>query len=522
MPLAPRFASSHMEGLALQVRRAPEAVRLRQLQAAEDLVWEIEEDGLFPLDYVTYRVTGYRGEDADPPMLPGSSLLCDLVALVAMVSRSLAIPADGMLDLDGVARRLRVSPRTVSRLRRRGLPMRWVVDGDRRRLGCSEALVDRFRSRWRGHARAAGFSRMDEAQRRALIVSALAEADTGRSMYEVARLLARRSGRGVETVRGILLADPSVVATLGDRGPLTRQDARVIERALRRGIPWSTLLPRYGCTRGGARRALLRLRADRLHGWPIDQVALEVFARPDAGGILLSSPHAVDCPPPVPRALLEELLIEQSPLPEADETAIVAAMHFLRWRAAAAVGELPYGPSAADLDRIETDLRWAFALQQRLVGACLGVAGAVATQHLQQSIYDLPGRRASSLVRELIDLVGQAVSALDPSRGQRLAGVVRQAVDRHLSRSPRRRRARRAVPRGAAAPALLRPFHSITPWSSLVPGRDLPAATDDEAVRACVELRYGWRGRPRTMDEVAEETGRSMQWLARRLGRLAP
>jgi len=112
MPIAPRFHIEHVHDLALQLKRAPLPVRLKQVQTIETLIFEIEDGTLYPLDYIVYRITGYRSDGDDQPMLLGSALVGDLVATVAIVSHSLHIPAESALTVEETAKSLGVSTRT--------------------------------------------------------------------------------------------------------------------------------------------------------------------------------------------------------------------------------------------------------------------------------------------------------------------------------------------------------------------------------------------------------------------------
>ena len=43
-----------------QIRFAPRAKKLQQVEAAERLIVEVDPDKTYPYDYVCFRVTGYR------------------------------------------------------------------------------------------------------------------------------------------------------------------------------------------------------------------------------------------------------------------------------------------------------------------------------------------------------------------------------------------------------------------------------------------------------------------------------
>ena len=125
-----------------QLEWASADARLRLLDAAEQLIREIDLDRGYPVEFVTYRLTAWKSEsDGVVETVAGEALLADLVTMIQRVSRRCALPriVDGTpaVLLDEVAAMLGVSRRTLVRMRRRGLAMRYVqCDDGQLRLGC--------------------------------------------------------------------------------------------------------------------------------------------------------------------------------------------------------------------------------------------------------------------------------------------------------------------------------------------------------------------------------------------------
>ena len=109
MPIAPRFHIPDVRELALQIKRAPEKIRLKQIKTVEQLLCEIENETLYPFDYLVFRITKYKGDALVQSMLLGSALKGDLVSLIAEVSWTLELPDEGMLTIDESASFLQVS-----------------------------------------------------------------------------------------------------------------------------------------------------------------------------------------------------------------------------------------------------------------------------------------------------------------------------------------------------------------------------------------------------------------------------
>jgi len=205
MPIAPEFHLEEMRALAMQMRRSPEKIRLKQIKAVEDVLQEIEGNTLYPLDYIVFRITKFRSDNVDQPMLFGHALLGDLVSLIAIVTWTLQLPSDGMLTVKEAASFLSVSPRTVSRLRREGLVFYWVVENGKKRLGCTEKMLSRFQNQNRKRLESASrFSRLTRNEKQQIIIASMHYTGSGRSLNDVASELAKKTGRGHETIRSLL------------------------------------------------------------------------------------------------------------------------------------------------------------------------------------------------------------------------------------------------------------------------------------------------------------------------------
>ncbi|MDP7005833.1 MAG: hypothetical protein QF718_06450 [Phycisphaerales bacterium] len=520
MPVVPNFHIEHICSLALQIKRAPQAVRISQLEKSEKLVSEITENQLYPLDYVVYRITRYRDERPNQPMLLGSALLGDLVALIAVVSRTLDISAIGTMTIKEVTKRLNVSQRTINRLRKEGLVFRWVKEANgTRRLGCSEQALELFRdSNKKRLETAAKFTRLTKSEQQAIVKLAMQYRGSGKSLNDVAKELSNKSERGHETIRMLLQSVDQTNKELSKPPPLSRQKVRAIEKEIQAGIPWTTLASRHHRSVGALRKSLARLRATRLSQLEIHHVELDIFNREDAENVILGSPIVQQLRPPVLSINPLEfgsLELERS---NSDEIAIVSAMHLLRRRASIQSNKLSYSPRETSLDRIETDLLWAYLLQQELMMMSFRSSLAVAVQHAGRPLHELTSSRITSLVREVINVVGTECGKLDPTKGQKTISTPSSVLDRELSSneiiiSPSRAAARHKTP------TIECPFHEVVQWSYLIPRVDLPliAKKTSDELSELVSLKFGWSGRPRTVDEISILLNRSRNWVSRQL-----
>jgi RNA polymerase primary sigma factor len=519
MPIAPRFHVEHVHDLALQMTRSSKSIRKSQIKSTENLLKEIEENSLYPFDYLVYRITGYRAHAIDQPMLLGSALLGDLVALIAIVSRSLPQPAEGMMDVQQVSNKLGVSLRTLSRLRHEGLVFHWVSEKTGHlRLGCSVGMLNDFAQRNKERIqRASQFSRLSFGEQQEIVNIAMTLDDKTQTLSEAASAVAKQSPRGHETIRMILQRSEVITNTYHQPKQIKRKDARDIERAIQKGTSWSELKERYQRSIGAMRKALTRLRATRSKKWDIPFIDLDVFERPDAEEVILGSPAAYDVNPPM--LVLDSLEFNRETYNlDNEETAVVSAMQLLRRRASTQSKRLDYNPTEKILDRIETDLRWSFLLQQLLIIQAMPASLSVLVQHVGRPLHELPAIRLVPLVKQLIQVVGNACGELNPSKGQTAGKTPAAVLDRHLSLIDLHPKPLQASAKYKAI-ELKAPFHEVVPWFDLIPKEDYPSIANRSSseLRDIVALRYGWQGKPRTIHEIAKEMGTSSLWVKRQL-----
>lgn len=327
MPPLPQLRFPALAELDRQLRFAPADALRRHLDRVEALVGEIDPQREYPIDWVNFRITGYRsstpvepaekpvlrtrpaardarparpaqaaaktpsqhmgpqhtlppdaGGEAGPVMISGRTLLSDLSALAERLSDAAGLTwaqvrdSDRALDADELCARWSVSRKTLERYRRAGLPARRVsVERGLSKLAFLPAVVERFEKLHRPRMeRAAGFSRIDAATRGAMLRrAAVYRRRFNCSLNQAALRLARRYGRSHEAVRQLLMRHDRTEAAgpaFARREPLRDAQRRVIWRATRRGIDAAHLAVRYHVTRAAVNRALNVERARRLHG----------------------------------------------------------------------------------------------------------------------------------------------------------------------------------------------------------------------------------------------------------------
>lgn len=401
-----------MAELAGQLLFAPPHQREQQVRRAERLHDEIEDQQTYPLDFVTFRITGYRPRNGEQTLLVGGPLRDDLRLLIDSLSRSCEMKlADGerVETPRQLAQRLGVSTKTIDRWRRTSLRWRWAVlpGEDRPQVVIPTEAVESMQARQGDKVqRASRFSRVDSAQRLRLVDRARRLArDTKLSRHQIARRLALQVGRSPETIRAVLekhdRQNPENRIFPLDGRQLGDRQRRVIARAMTRGVDVAKITKRFRCSRSTVYRVLHEQRAQALRDRPIGYSTLPWFADVEAAvsrGEDLPSlleahapmPAQISSPPEPPPAGPDELpapldnLYLQPQLDRPSQRVLAARMNFHRYRAARLRDRLPSSsPRVADLDAIESALARADQLRQMLVRMNLPVVLATARRHVQ-------------------------------------------------------------------------------------------------------------------------------------------
>ena len=521
----PRLPTLHLPALAdllQQLRFAPRATRLRQMHNAEELAAEIRPGQSYPHDFIVFRLTGYRPEGEDNPVVyEGETLRAELGVFVELLCDTLNLSRDELEEESYTTAELQelwsVSVRTISRYRRQGLIAYRVIDRGRRRLIFPGHQVERFAAgRSKELAEAKSFSRIDEELAKKMIRRAGRYHDTlGYSLNRAAKRLARRFNRGHETVRKLLArhdASAGGNAIFIEPGPLSAKQREAIFRAWRRGVKAERIAAHYRRSRSSVHRAINEQRLIVLQRQDLSGPETAMFSREDAASVILA-------PAPVRSDLLTERVenlaqfireAEKNELPEAEEEQVLCtARVFLLYQARQALAELPrQQPSALVLDRVETNLRWATRLKEKLIAHHLKLALDTVEDFMGREITELPGNTARELCTLMVETLSEAVDRHDVFKGGRLAAPVSLGLARALGRSFDRPHAGLAKMHGSGETIGLPDLRGkLDDWQQWL---DLPLYLRDRFHRLNAEekqvinLRYGLTGEnPRTAEETA-------------------
>jgi hypothetical protein len=538
----PKLSSIRLDALSdlvAELRYTPRDALRRCVERTESLAMEIDAETTYPMEWVVFRVTGYRPKDAPDEMLVGEALIADLSALLEHLCDALGLAEDeltgGWYSVDELAERWSVSRRTIERYRRQGLvARRYQLASGAARLGFSAAVVERFEEgRGERLERAASFERIGEAEQAWLYSRALRyRKRLDWKLAKIAERLSQRTGRSVAAVRRALVRadEASAQSVFRVRRKLARQQARTIARAVDWGIKPGVIAERFGRSRTSVLRIATDEHAAGLLFWrerilPAD--APEGLDPEAAAPGVLSTPGAMMLQWSEPVLEAKALLswcAERTPLRAEREAEMGAARYALLMRAAARARELP-GTMAAPtaVDAIETDLRWAIALQRMLVESQLPLVVRTIEERLGCGLLTLRPDQIRRAMRIGIGAAAEAAATFGPIRPGRsltafgrLAAPVSMGLTRVLSRESFAGADPGGGGRAATARAELDDWtRSLVGWQRLVefhPGMARIIAGGGAGVdgpeRRMVGERYGLVGEPpRTVAEVAERHG---------------
>jgi RNA polymerase primary sigma factor len=507
MPPLPALHTEALSPLAAELSRAPRARLLDQISRLEALAPDIEAENSYPVEWLVFRLTGYRPDRAQATVIDGADLLRDLSAFSERLCDAARLTEDevpaGSLSAEALAARWGVSVKTINRSRRRGLVARRVARGVRARLAFAPVAIESFEAREGARlSRARAFTRLDDALRRRLCARARRyRATLGCSLSAAAERLAVRFDLSHEGVRQVLIRHDAAARAGMGRSPIFpapsprgRSVRFALLRAARGGAEPAALARttgEQGSDPRAAQRLVARARLELLRRLDLSGPVSPVFDREDARQVLLA-------PQPVRRfgahgveagTLIEQIDAARDRRAHDAETerALATANRFLRWRAATALSSIRgVSVTAAVLDRIETDLRWAVMLRAELLADQFG--GVVrTTEDRLGPIEQLPESIARRAVEEACTAAGHAVNQFAAWRGGRLAAGVTLAVARRLARLPMDAPPARAVVRSRAAARLASDAVPVdlqrVGWSATWACSVLPDA----------RVRVGWR-----------------------------
>ncbi len=532
MPRRARYRTGLLEELERQLAFAPPEALRRQMDAAERLAHEVDPGATYPFEFVVWRLTGFRPDEAAPKPIAGATLRGDLATFILHLSDRVEVAAEertgGASTVGDLARELNVAEKTLRRWRSRGLLSHRVRFADgRSRIAIFRSEFERFAiANPDLVASATNFSRMDDATARAAVTAVQRFVGQGRTRNLAAKDAASALGRSHEAIRQLLQRTGEVVPT--ERSDRVRRERRFAYRAWRWGVAPEAIAERTRSKPDAVRRRIDAGRAERLRSMRLAWIDFVTFERPDAEETILAAPAVrggLDpvFDPPEATAMLEATAVLRNggAKAAADEDSMLAAYNLLKRRAKTRIASLGSAPDRLEIDRAETDLRWALRLKRRLVESLLPTAEARVEQVLGGPLVRSPAEEIRQLLERCVATVAEAIEGLDPSRRQSARRVVALETDRMLAQSGIGRRSRAAVRHERGSVPLAGLFDGIATWSEDIAWLDRRRArlpTLEPAARSLLARRHGWGGTyPRSLPELANEERTTIAQVTKRV-----
>jgi len=439
--------------LLTQLKFTPPKQRRKQLDAAEKLLGIAERNKAaeYPVEFVWFKITGFRPKSPSPQEnVKGSELAEDLQIFIWKLSGQVAEVASGrgekVYTTEQATQVLRVSTKTISRWRKRGLKARkFVFDDGRKRLGFTQSAVDRFLADNPGVVEKAGhFSRLTVKEKKQIIRRAAALTKRSNlSRYCIIETIAHECGRGHETIRAALAdyqkANPDKAVIRPASSAISSADAGELYRLFRHVTPIRELMARFKRSRSSTYRIIKQRRIKAILARKIEYVESEEFLRPEAekdipeGVIPSGLPAAVKGTETAKIAgSLSDYLnsIKGAPmLNREQEAALFRRYNYLKYLAAKGKADLKTTNASANLlDDIEDRLTEAEKIKKIIIEANLRLVVSIAGRHAtaEANLLDLVSEGNISLMH--------AVEKFDYTKGFRFATYASWVIMKDFAR----------------------------------------------------------------------------------------
>ena len=447
--MSSRYRSTALRELRdQQVRFVPREKKIEQVDRAEALFNEIEDDRTYSYEYLCHKITNYRPHEHLEVVFKGTEVRSDILAFIEDMSDSADLPAEVIAEkvftIEDLSRHFNVATKTISRWRKQGLVSRRLLFNGRKRVGFLSSSVSRFvENNPTKIQRGAKFSQLTEEERYEVVAEAREmAADIGQRPTEIARRIAKRLERSVETIRYTLKhfdQEHPDLAIFPSAGKVLSSDAKMrLYRDFRRGVPIEDLSTRYSRTKSSVYRIVAEIRAKRILELPLDFIPSPEFEefRPFSEEARILGPPPVSEIPKRTQRLPEGLpaylaqLYDIPLLTREQEVHLFRKMNYLKYKAANLRDELEEEhPRPSLMNKTEQLYDEAVATKNSIVAANLRLVVSIAKRHINrtENFFELVSDGNMSLIR--------AVEKFDYMRGNKFSTYASWAIIKNYARS---------------------------------------------------------------------------------------
>ncbi len=462
-----------------QVRFVPREKKIEQSRRAESLYRIVTPESQYSYRFVCQGITDFRSDSHPELQFKGELLQHDLLFFIEDIHDAANVSIDEQGEkvwtIEELSEHFNVSSKTISRWRRIGLVARRFLFEGKKRIGFLQDSVDYFLEH---HAprieRGTKFSQLTPKEKEDIIRTARRFSGTDASPTEVAKRIARHTGRSVETIRYTLKSfddqNRDIPLFPNRNSPLDEETKRHIFQEHRQNVSIEQIAQTFNRTRGSIYRLLGQMRAKRIADFIVEYVD-----NPDFPSFVGSKEKQIVADLPVPETAgkaKKTHLSNRFPLPvdterpvfvevdspntektesghgESDlppylrglyktplltaerEAHLFRKMNYLKYRVATLRDTLdPLHPKAHLMQQIETYYEKAIATKNEIVSANLRLVVSIAKRHIgtYSNFFDLISDGNLSLIR--------AVEKFDYARGNRFSTYATWAISRNFART---------------------------------------------------------------------------------------
>jgi len=498
---------------------APRQVKVRLLERIEEFLKEVSPDKTYPFDYIVFRVTGRRPEEPSGFLMTASEVEVTLSKVLEEVGQAVTVYAESIDEpictIDELAARWEVSPITVMRWRRAGLPGRLFRFGrSRRKIGVRQSLAAKFETERARLIRLARVRRrLSDEERIAVteeaLVSLAREEQPGLILMRLADTYCIRQSLLERFFASAARENPSLAALT--RAGISQRDSEAIYRKIAGGASVESVAGEYGRTAENTRRIYARGRLRRLLRRPIKVVVAEEFSDSGAHDRIMKcevedAAGAHDAGHPEEAAVYLEGISSLPLLSRAEEVALFRKYNYLKYMARELRSRLDARrPDHAAMDEVDELLKEAERVRDHIVRSNLRLVMAIAKRHF--------GRKTSfpALVSDGNMALLDAVETFDYSRGNRFSTYAGWAIVRRFARTVPEENYRIACVDQEILDVTARveiDFTALKP-AAIVNGIAKALSRLPERERVILENRFGLgrKGRAHTLAEVGALLG---------------
>jgi RNA polymerase sigma factor (sigma-70 family) len=441
-PIVATFRIEKIAELCRQMAFTPQEARVSQLAAAEELLLDVDSAKVYPAEFITFRVTGYRPRTSDAPLLTGLALQHDLGLLIEQVSHSLNLRADRLsqpvLTIEEVTQRFNVTSKTIQRWRRRGLSARRFIFPDgKRRVGFLLSIVERFLAVHRDQVvHSANFSEISSDEQAEILRRARRLAIDGQCWPdEIFRRIARGLNRAPLTIAHVIKTHGQAILAQAAAAPIDEERIR-IAREYRHGTSLASLAKEFNRPKSAVYRVIFEERLARLCRRKAKFIDDPLYHQDDASevidGILAQDELPAQAEPTrIPRDLPAYLqdLYRTPLLTPARERSLFLKLNFHKFQFVMARRRLePQFAQLRDLKTLEHFRRNIVETRNQIIRANLRLVVSVARKHLR------PTLSLMELISEGNLTVIRAIDSFDLHKGNRFSTYATLALMKGFAR----------------------------------------------------------------------------------------